>query len=46
METQLNGGKDTCETDEKIKSKISLFLHSHFTEHLTSVFRKQLFENN
>jgi hypothetical protein len=45
-ETQLNAGKDTCETDEKIESKISLYPHSHFTEHLTGVFGKQLFENN
>jgi hypothetical protein len=30
----------------KIKSKISLYPHMHFTEHLAGVFGKQSFENN
>jgi hypothetical protein len=46
VETQLNAGKDTSETDEKIESKTSLYPHRHFTEHLAGVFDKQSFENN
>jgi hypothetical protein len=45
--TRINAGKNTCETMMiKINPKISLSSHSHFTEHLTNVFRKSPHENN
>jgi hypothetical protein len=40
--TRIDNRKNTCEINDKIRSKNSLYSHSHFTEHPMDMFEKSL----